>query len=189
MLLQPGTPWSSCSLTPGLGSEYPKPLTLLFLWGRIWSEHSEAEEAGNRASDRRSIISTGRVRLTVFVGCAWVLAVALRNTIYVWKLSSWREKNTVENVNGCFLIQSAKSFSDSDRVSIQALNLVQMRPAVQCNERQRRICPIMPLLFATFIHLHIVWWKSTGDFKERISEAYGKKKEFHVQFLLRFLAS
>lgn len=57
MLLQPSTPWTSCSL----GSEYHKPLTLLFLRSRIWSGHSEADEAGNRARDRRSIISTGRV--------------------------------------------------------------------------------------------------------------------------------
>lgn len=32
------------------------------------------------------------------------------------------KKITVENVNGCFLMQSAKSLSDSNRVSIQALN-------------------------------------------------------------------
>lgn len=33
----------------------------------------------------------------------------------------------------------------------------------------------MLLLFATFIHLHIVWWKSTGDFEECVSEACERK--------------
>lgn len=175
MLLQPSTPWSSCSLTPGLDSEYPKPLTLLFLWGRIWSEHSEAEEAGNRASDRRSIISTGRVQLTVFMGSAWVLAVALRNMIYVWKLSSWREKNSVENVNGCFLIRSVKSLSDNDGVSIQTLNLWYRCKRLYSAMNGREESASIPLLFATFIHLRIVWWKSTRDFKESVSEAYERK--------------
>lgn len=189
MLLQPSTPWSSCSLTPGLGSEYPKPLTLLFLWGRIWSEHSEAEEAGNRASDRRSIISTGRVRLTVFVGCAWVLAVALRNTIYVWKLSSWKEKNTVENVNGCFLIQSAKSFFRQWQSFYLSFELG--TDATGCTMQWKAEKNLPHNAFAlcyVYSPPHCLMEEHWG-FQRMYFWSLWKKKEFHVQLLLRFLAS
>lgn len=184
VLLDPPAAWLQDS-----AFEYPKPLTLLFLWGRIWSEHSEAEEAGNRASDRRSIISTGRVRLTVFVGSTWVLAAALRNTIYVWKLSSWREKNSVENVNGCFLIQSAKSLPDSDRVSVQALNswywCEWLYSAMKGREESAPyyLCSLLHLFTST------VFDRRALGISKNVFLKLMKEKEFHVQFLLRFLVS
>lgn len=142
-LLQPSTPWSSCSLAPGLGPEYPKLLTLLFLWGRIWSERPEAEEAGNRASSRRSIMSTGRAQLTVFCGKLSGTGSGFETHDLHLRTFLERKKKTIENVNGCFLIQcECKVFVRHWQSFYSSFELVlQMWRAVQCKERPRRICP------------------------------------------------
>lgn len=178
-LLQPSTPWSSCSLAPGLGPEYPKLLTLLFLWGRIWSERPEAEEAGNRASSPRSIMSTGRAQLTVFCGKLSGTGSGFETHDLHLRTFLERKKKTIENVNGCFLIQCEyKVFVRQWQSFYSSFELVlQMwRALYNARKGQEGSAPIILLLFASFIHLYIVWQKSTGDFKECVSEAYERNK-------------
>lgn len=177
-LLQPSTPWSSRSLAPGLGPEYPKLLTLLFLWGRIWSERPEAEEAGNRASSRRSIMSTGRAQLTVFCGKLSGTGSGFETHDLHLRTFLERKKKILKMWMGGFWYNvSAKSLSDSNRVFIQALNLCYRCEGLY-NARKGRegSAPTILLLFASFIHLYIVWQKSAGDFKECVSEAYERNK-------------
>lgn len=97
------------------------------------------------------------------------------------------KKNASENVAGCFLIQSAEFLSDSNSSCSSFELMVQLWAAVLCNEKQRRICPVIPLLFATFSHLHIDG-RALGISKHVFLKLI-KEKEFHMQFLLRFLAS
>lgn len=90
-------------------------------------------------------------------------------------------------MNGCFLIQCAKSLSGSDSFYSSFELMLQMQVAVQCNDRWGRSCPIIPFLFATFIHLHIDG-RAQG-ISENVFLKLMKEKEFRVQFLLRFVGS
>lgn len=86
---------------------------------------------------------------------------------------------------GCSLVHSAEFLSDSLCSSFELT--VQIWATVQCNEKQRRICPVISLLFATFSHFHIDG-RALGISKH-VFLKLTKEKEFHMQFLLRFLAS
>lgn len=97
------------------------------------------------------------------------------------------KKPAFENVAGCSLIHSAEFLSDSNSLCSSFEFMVQMWAALQCNEKQIRICPVIPLLFATFSHFHIDA-RALGISKHAFLKLK-EEKEFHMQFLLRFLAS
>lgn len=85
------------------------------------------------------------------------------------------------------LIHSVEFLSESNNLCSSFELMVQMWAAVQCNEKQRRICPVILLLFATFTLLYIDG-RARG-ISEHMFLKLTKEKEFHMQFLLRFLAS
>lgn len=189
-LLQPSTPWSSCSLAPGLGPEYPKLLTLLFLWGRIWSERPEAEEAGNRASSRRSIMSTGRAQLTVF--CGKLSGTGSGFETHDLHLRTFLERKKKNWKCEWVLFDTMWVQSLCQTVTEFLFKLWTCATDVKgCTMQGKAEKDLPPQYFCSLLHLFTftLFDRRALGISKNVFLKLMKETKFFVQFLLRFLAS